>query len=668
MKQVLKQASAIGAVLTAATPLVVQATEKPNIIIVYVDDMGYSDLNCYGGTYTPTPNMDKLAEEGIKFNQYYTSCPISSPSRAGITTGMYPTRWGITTFLQDRAGNARNEQNDYLDDRAPSMARALKENGYATGHFGKWHMGGGRDVNNAPPIYNYGFDEYASTWESPDPDPKLTAGNWIWGDNDEVKRWDRTAYFVDKTLDFLSRHPSKPCFINLWPDDVHTPWVYEEDGNQGRESEVNFTQVLAELDVQIGRLMKGLKDLGIDNNTMVIFTSDNGPAPGFNGKRTDDLRGQKATLYEGGIRMPFIVRWPNKIQGGQVNSSSVICSVDLFSSLCAITGTSLPTKYPTDGEDMSETLLGEEEGTRTNPLFWEFGKNLTNRTSPHIAVREGKWKLLVNADGSNVELYNMETDYLEKFNVASSNTDIVNRLKPMAINWFEASFRQFADNVIYVSIDGNAAEDGSSWGKATTLTNAANLARQAPGMQMWLKEGTYSLSSSVDFSNLAIYGGFVGTESKLSERDWHSNPSIVDGGGTISPLRTLSGGSILDGVIVQNGVNQLGANGNGNGGGMIIANGTTIRNCIFRNNRTQNGTNGAAIHCNTGDVTIENSLFVNNTSSGNGGAVQVGGGTHATIINCTFSNNKSTKPGAAFGLGNNSSNLTVINSIAHNNL
>lgn len=381
--------------------------EKPNIIIVNVDDMGYSDPSCYGGDYVETPNIDRMAAEGIRFTQFYTSCPISSPSRTGLTTGMYPTRWGITTFLQDRAGNAANEQNDFLDPSAPSMARALKAGGYATGHFGKWHMGGGRDVKNAPSITRYGFDEYSSTWESPDPDPKLTSSNWIWAPTDEVKRWNRTAYFVDKTLDFLSRNKGKPCFVNLWPDDVHTPWVYENDEASQRESAESFSIVLKELDNQIGRLMQGLKDLGIDDNTIVIFTSDNGPAPAFDGHRTNSLRGQKGTLYEGGIRMPFIIRWPGVIEPGQVNGQSVLCAVDLFPSLCAIVGADLPSEYRLDGVDMSATLLGKEQAVRESPLFWEFGKTKKDRVSPHIAVREGDWKLLVNADGSSVELQYM---------------------------------------------------------------------------------------------------------------------------------------------------------------------------------------------------------------------------------------------------------------------
>lgn len=658
-------AAALPALTMAQTP-----DDRPNIIILNVDDMGYSDPSCYGGDYTPTPNIDRIAEEGLRFTQFYTSCPISSPSRVGLTTGMYPTRWGINTFLQERVNNAKNEQNDFLSDKAPSMARALKASGYATGHFGKWHMGGGRDVKNAPPITNYGFDEYASTWESPDPDPKLTSSNWIWAPTDEVKRWDRTAYFVDKTLDFLSRHKGEPCFVSLWPDDVHTPWVYEGDSQEQRESAASFTIVLKEMDRQIGRLLQGLKDIGIDDNTILVFTGDNGPAPAFDGHRTNSFRGQKGTLYEGGIRMPFIIRWPKEIEAGKVNNESVVCMVDLFPSLCAIAGAAVPTNYPLDGIDMSNVILGKSEAKRESPLYWEFGKCKADRVSPHIAVRDGKWKLLVNADGSRVELYDMENDYNEQRNVANANPTVTARLKDMAIAWFNDAYRQYADNIIYAAPDGDDSADGRSWTQATSLQQAVELAKAESGAQVWMKQGTYQVSSSLISDNVGFYGGFNGTEKKLAERDWKNNPTIIDGGGTVSPFRnslSTTVSTVLDGLIIQNGINQAGANGNGNGGGAILNDGAVVRNCIFTNNRTQNGKNGAAIHCHLGQVSIENSLFVNNTSSGNGGGIQVGGGVTATVINCTFSNNVASGPGGAFGLGNNTSNLNVYNSIAWHN-
>ncbi|MFI3322946.1 MAG: sulfatase-like hydrolase/transferase [Rikenellaceae bacterium] len=199
---------------------------KPNVIVIYIDDMGYADLSSYGGKMAQTPNMDRIGKEGIKFNQYYSAAPVSSASRVGVTTGQFPMRLGINTFLANKEMNKLCQQQDYLNPQAPSMARAFKNAGYATAHFGKWHMGGGRDVKDAPMFSEYGFDEYTSTHESPDADPKISPSWGIWSADDEIERWDRTRYFVDKTLDFVSRHSDDtPFFINLWPDDVHTPWV-----------------------------------------------------------------------------------------------------------------------------------------------------------------------------------------------------------------------------------------------------------------------------------------------------------------------------------------------------------------------------------------------------------------------------------------------------------
>lgn len=431
------------------------AKEKPNIIIIYVDDMAYADLSCYGGNYVETKNIDRLAQEGIRFTQYYTVAPISSPSRVGLTTGMYPTRWGIRSFLQTREGNRKNIQNDFLSDRAPSLAKTLRENGYATAHFGKWHMGGGRDVDNAPSIYNYGFDEYVSTWESPDPDKVITASDWIWSNQDSIKRWNRTAYFVDKTLEFIKKNSARPCFINLWPDDVHTPFVPNPQkmstGKNDWEKPEAFRYVLKEFDKQIGRLMEGLKSLGVDNNTMIVFTSDNGPNPSYGVERTKGLRGKKGTLYEGGIRMPFIVRWPSVIAPNQVNESSVLASIDMFPTLCSITKSQIPTEFPQDGEDRSDIILNNKNSERNKPLFWEFsrrkqiGANQDNGPMPQVAVRWKEWKLLVFIDGSEVELYNMENDLLEKNNIADQHKRIADRLKAEALRWFNQSFREFAN-------------------------------------------------------------------------------------------------------------------------------------------------------------------------------------------------------------------------------
>ncbi len=432
--------------LGAAQAQTPTSATKPNVIIIYTDDMGIGDVSFANNHWVLTPNIDRLAAEGMVMNHYYSAAPVSSPSRVGITTGMFPLQWGINTFLQERRGNAACEQFDFLSASAPSMARSFKAAGYHTGHFGKWHMGGGRDVYNAPSIPSFGFDEYASTWESPDPDPQITGDStWIWSDKDPVKRWNRTAYFVDKTLDFLARHKGEPCFVNLWPDDMHTPWVYGPEAmidKKGWSTPPNFDKVLVEYDRQIGRFLDKLKEMELEENTIVIFTSDNGPSPSFEQQRTNMQRGCKNSLYEGGIHMPFVIRWPGHIAPGTVDDQTVICSVDLFPSLCAIVGAPLPDDYQLSGEDLSTALTGTPQ-TRQKDLMWDFGRNShfnrppgANR-SPHLAIRRGDWKLLMNASGEQVELYNVVEDPNEAQNVAADHPKMVQDLSIAVLKWWD---------------------------------------------------------------------------------------------------------------------------------------------------------------------------------------------------------------------------------------
>jgi arylsulfatase A-like enzyme len=205
-------------------------------------------------------------------------------------------------------------------------------------------------------------------------------------------------------------------------------------GFQGRS-------VLDEYDRQLGRLMSGIKALGLDDNTIVVFSSDNGPLPTFKGTRAAGLRGSKLSLYEGGIRMPFIVRWPGHTPSGTTDQKTVLGAVDLFPSFCAVAGVDLPKDVVLDGEDMSAAMLGKPV-PRTRPLFWEYGRNGTafkfpggRDRSPVVAVRDGKWKLLVNTDGSGVELYDMDADVKETVSVADKNQDVAKRLSESALKW-----------------------------------------------------------------------------------------------------------------------------------------------------------------------------------------------------------------------------------------
>lgn len=431
--------------LAAAPPAV---DDRPNVVIVLADDLGRGDLSCYGGK-TKTPNLDRMAKEGVRFERYYTASPICSPSRCGLITGQFPGRWQITSFLQTRAGNKACGQVDHLDPDAPSLPRALKAAGYRTLHVGKWHLGGGRDVVRPPKFAAYGYDLGLGTWESPEPHPDLTARDWIWSAVDKVKRWDRTGWMVDRTLDFVKANPERPCFVNLWLDDPHTPWVPSEDdqttGKGGRatgkgDTPERLAKVLTEMDRQVGRLLAGLRQKK-GRPTLVLFLSDNGPLPTFERARTVGLRGSKLSLYEGGLRVPLIAWGPRLVPAGSVNDATVLCGVDLFPSLCQLCRAAPPKGYKGDGEDLSQTLLGKTPA-RTKTLFWEYGRNdksfaypKGNDRSPAVAVREGNWKLLVNADGTGAELYDLAVDPKEAKDVAADNPRVAKRLKEQALAW-----------------------------------------------------------------------------------------------------------------------------------------------------------------------------------------------------------------------------------------
>jgi arylsulfatase A-like enzyme len=415
---------------------------RPNIIFILADDLGPGDVGCYGGNIAGTPHLDRMAADGIRFTQYYAAAPVCSPSRCGLITGQYPGRWRISTYLQTIEGNRQRHQVNFLDAAAPSLPRVLHDAGYKTAHFGKWHLGGGRDVDNAPKFAAYGYDESAGTWESPEPHPDITATDWIWSDQDKVKRWNRTAFFVDQTLDFLKRRKGSPCFVNLWLDDPHTPWVPNAEAVANSNKKKDLRPVLAEMDRQIGRLREGIAELGLAENTLVIFTSDNGPLPTFNGARTVGLRGSKISLYEGGIRVPFIASWPGVIPAGTVNSTTALAGIDMLPTLAGIAGAKAPESASFDGEDRSADVLGASAAERTRPLFWEYGRNIdfaypkpARDKSPNLAIRDGKWKLLVNADGSGAELYNVVNDPRETNNLAPQQPTIAERLTAAALQW-----------------------------------------------------------------------------------------------------------------------------------------------------------------------------------------------------------------------------------------
>lgn len=435
--------------------LCARAAERPNVLFILVDDLGWGDLSAYGGS-VPTPNIDRLAAAGTRFTQFHTASPICSASRCGIITGQYPARWRITSFLQTRAGNRECEQADFLDPAAPSFVREFHAAGYATAHIGKWHLGGGRDVTDAPKFAAYGYDLGLGTYESPEPAAPLGLKSMPWSRDTEpqqVKRHDRTRWMVDQALDFAKAHRGQPWLINLWPDDVHTPHVPSDEQRAAAGDgigTVEYRAVLRETDRQLGRLLDGLRDAGLEQNTLVIFAGDNGPEPSFGRERTGHLRGMKWSLYEGGIRTPLIVCWPGVVPAGVVNAKTVVGAVDLFPTLCALADVKAPPGVAFDGVDMSGVFKGATE-LRTKPLLWEYGRKPPtdgpgkirafpyprepDAKSPNVAMRDGDWKLLINADGSSAELYDLAADPNETHNLIDSAAAVAARLKAAALAW-----------------------------------------------------------------------------------------------------------------------------------------------------------------------------------------------------------------------------------------
>ena len=435
------------------------AERPPNVILILADDLGYGDLGVYGGEI-PTPNLDRLASQGLRFTQAYSAAPVCSPSRVGITTGQYPARHLINSYLDTRKRNREQGMRDYLDPSAPCIARAFQQAGYATAHFGKWHMGGGRDVGDAPLPSAYGLDETFTSfeglgdrvlWSNPlsRMSEKLGRGRIV-----QAAKTETTRMFVDRAIDFVRRNRSRPFYLQLWPDDVHDPFEPRPDllAKYSRFSANSYLQqfyaVLDEMDRQIGRLIDAVDREGIANDTLIVFLGDNGPTawpryyreglepPGSAG----GLRGRKWSLYEGGIREPLIVRQNGRIPAGRVDDQTVVCAVDFFPTLCRMAGVK-PPAVRFDGEDVSDAFLGRPR-RRRNDLFWEYGRDATYPypgkpwdRSPNCALRSGNWKALVNADGSALELYDLGRSPVERENLAAKDPKRARELSSRLLAW-----------------------------------------------------------------------------------------------------------------------------------------------------------------------------------------------------------------------------------------
>lgn len=439
---------------------VAEDVKRPNVLFIFIDDMGYGDLSCTGNKDVKTPHIDRLAKQGTRFTQFYVASPICSPSRVGITTGQFPARHLIHSYIASSKRNRARGMRNWLDPKAPCIARAFQQAGYATGHFGKWHMGGGRDVGDAPLPRKYGFDESLVSFEGlgdrilPPGGLSNQSAKLGRGKIRRVPKHKQTEIYVNRTIDFIKRRGEKPFYVHLWLNDVHDahrpdPKLLPKYKRFAKNPYVQkFYAVLVEMDRQVGRLVQFIDDAGLAKETLIVLTSDNGPTawpryyreghdpPGSTG----GFRGRKWSLYEGGIRMPLIVRWPGKVPADAVNDKSVVAAVDFFPTFCQLAGVK-PPQADFAGEDMSAAFLGKPQ-QRTKPLFWEYGRDSRylrpgkkSDRSPNCALRAGDWKLLVNADGSRVELYDLAKDPRETTNLAQRRPKVAGRLKKRLLEW-----------------------------------------------------------------------------------------------------------------------------------------------------------------------------------------------------------------------------------------
>ena len=425
---------------------------KPNIVFILADDLGWTDLGVQGSKYYETPNIDLLAAQGMRFTHGYTCGPNCQPTRAALLSGQYGPRTGVYTVGgTDRFDTSMRplvpvENVTRLAPEKVTFAESLKQAGYVTGMFGKWHLGD--DPKHHPSAQ--GFDEAI-----------VSAGKhfeFATNPRSEVPPGAYLADFLtDKAVDFLDRHKAKPFLLYLSHFAVHSPHDAKPDkierfknppASGGHKSPV-YAAMISSLDDSVGRVLKKLDELRLADNTLVIFSSDNGGVGGYVAAGvkaregiTDNapLRGGKGMLYEGGVRVPWAFRWPGRIKSGTVCEEPII-SVDLFPTLLALIGSPVPKDQPLDGVNLIPLLSGDGKGTlNRHALYWHFpgylgsGKNIW-RTTPAGAIRVGDFKLLEFFEDGRLELYNVREDVGQKHDLAKENPDLARDLHAKLEAW-----------------------------------------------------------------------------------------------------------------------------------------------------------------------------------------------------------------------------------------
>lgn len=420
------------------------ATDQPHILCIMADDLGWNDLHCQGNRVLRTPHLDGLAKQGLRFTNAYAASPVCSPTRAALMTGLAPARLHITQhgadgkqfWPEDRRIQPPASKHE-LWHETNTLAERLKTKGYTTGFFGKWHLGGdkkywpmehGFDVNvggcgfGGPPTY---FDPYRIPTL-----PPRKPGEYL------------TDRLADETIAFMRREKANPMFVCLWTYNPHYPFEapddlaahYKGQEGPGLKNPIYGGQIEA-TDRAIGRVLRELDDLGIAEQTLVIFTSDNGGWSGATDNRP--LREGKGYLYEGGLRVPLIVRWPNVTEPGAVNATSVV-TMDLTATILDAAGVGLVDNDSLDGESLRPLFSGEK--LKRDALYFHyphFAFHKANR--PGSAIRSGQYKLILMHDDDSVELFDLENDLGETKNLADAQPALASKLKDRLKNWLEAT-------------------------------------------------------------------------------------------------------------------------------------------------------------------------------------------------------------------------------------
>lgn len=439
---------AIVLLLLATYCVSAKADERPNIVFIFADDWGWGDLSCHGHPYVKTPNIDRLAKEGTDFHRFTVANGVCSPSRTAVMTGHFPARYNINGHFAWVPSNAKRNMPDWLSTKAPLLPRMLQQSGYATAHYGKWHLSNNM-IPDSPLPSEYGYDEYGAF---------NCAGEQMPVHEDS----EHANAFIEK-----SHAAGKPFFINLWLHEPHTPFhtvpKYRWRFQDLEEKDNIYASVLSHADDRIGEVLDTLDRLKLTENTLVIFSSDNGPArgsanaklelshdtatgAGYGGAAskgvTGGRKGHKGALFEGGIGVPFIARWPGKIKAGAIDQTSLMSAVDLLPTFCEVASVELPDGYTADGTSQVSTLTQSEApktASRQKPLFWKMSARWPNQRQPFhwvaYAVVDQNWKLLVSEKGDHLELYDLNSGPYEDKDLAEANPKVVQRLRGMLEEW-----------------------------------------------------------------------------------------------------------------------------------------------------------------------------------------------------------------------------------------